>query len=347
MKLLPRVILDRLIRRKAALHTTPCDKYRVRIAHTLDEHQDAFKLLHIAYVFQGIESVRNSDMRITAQHVLPESTVFVAYDESSVVGTMTATLDSPAGLPLEKDYPELIAQLRAKGARLVEYGSLAVVRRCWHTGVTNLLNMACHWFSFHVLEATHCVIGINPKAKDVYRALYAFRSMGEAKFHAELNAPVAGMIQDLMEVQEFLVRHYRRPMATGISVGKHFTETLPPCIELPSHKLEELTRWKLPREVFQELFINQSDRLDSLDPKTREHLEGWRSLRTLGKPATDPGVASEPPRESEPPSVARQPYVTTQPYGCLRDDDAPAGERPDDKPPKVTTQPYGFRPKRD
>jgi len=276
-------ITDWIIRRRAGLHRAPVDRYQVRIARTVAEYQDAFRLLHVAYVYEGIESVRGVDMRITPQHVLPESTVFVAYEGDLLVGTMTVTLDSPAGLPVEQDYPKAIAALRQQGASLVEFGSLAVVKRCWRTGVTTLINMVSHWFSHEVLRATHCVIGIHPKAAPFYRAVYAFEPLGPARPHAELAAPVQGMVHELAVMRRHMRRCFRRPMATGLSPGEHFTEQLPPCIRLPGPlELRDLARWKLPRAVFRELFIERSDRLDTLDPATRQQLEGWRSLRTIG-----------------------------------------------------------------
>lgn len=277
------MIRDWYLRRRAALHLTPMDKYRVRIARTVADYQDAFRLLYVAYVYQGIEPIRGVEMRIIPHHVLPEATVFVVYEGDALVGTMTATLDSPAGLPLDNDYPEELAALRQQGARIVEFGALAVVRRCWHTGVTALLNMAAHWFSHETLGATHCVCGIHPKTSPFYSALYAFEPLGAARPHAELSAPVLGMVHRLDEVRDHLRRHFRKPMATGLSPAEHFTEHLPPCIHMPpvAH-LRSLARWKLSREVFRELFIDRSDRLQTLDDRTREHLEGWRSLRTMG-----------------------------------------------------------------
>jgi hypothetical protein len=283
------------LRRKATLHETPTDRYDVRIARNVREYQDAFRLLHVAYVYQGIEPVHGMEMRITPQHVLPESTVFVAYEGETLVGTMTVTLDSPAGLPLDHDYPAPLERLRARGATMVEFGALAVVRKCWHTGVTTLLNIAAHWFSWEVLRASHCVMGIHPKAAPFYDAVYDFVVLGAPRPHAELAAPVQGMVHELAGLRRHLVRHFRRPMATGLTPGEHFTVQLPPNIHMPEgESLGQLARWKLPREVFRELFIEQSDRLDSLDQRTREQLEGWRSLHTLNhklrRPVTDETV---------------------------------------------------------
>ena len=275
-------LVDRHIRAKAAVHETPLDRFRVCVARDVTQYEDAFHLLHIAFAYQGIENVRSNKMRITPQHVLPEATVLVAYEKDQCVGTMTVTLDSPAGLPLEHDYAEPIEMLREQEAGIVEYGSLAVVRRCWSAGVTVLLNIAATYWSVNMLQATDIVMGVNPKAAPVYRAMYAFRPLGGSKDHASLVAPVIGMTTHLPHVREYTRKHFRTPLASGLTLTEHMWEKLPECIEIPANLPQhELPRWKLPRAVFQELFIEKSDRLDTLDPVTRKYLEKWRSNQTL------------------------------------------------------------------
>ena len=281
---LPRVILDPYLRRRARLHETPLDRFEISVARTAEDHQQAFLLVRTGYVFQGIEDVQFAGMpRITRQHLLPESTIFVAREGEQVVGTMTVTLDSPAGLPLEQEYPDEVAALRADGARIVEYGSLAVVRRCWHAGVTTLLNLAANWFSVKVLEADHCVISIHPKAALLYRALYNFAPFGPLRMHGELRAPAVGLVQEMSQMPRFFERRYQKRMSSGRTVYEHHAEHLPACVKMPpTRDLDELARWKLPRDVFRRLFVEQTDHVSELDPATRAHLEGWRSVRTLG-----------------------------------------------------------------
>ncbi len=275
-------LLHHQIRAKAAIHETPLDRYRVRIARDVREYEDAFHLLHIAYVYQGIEAVRSNKMRITPQHVLPEATVFVAYEGEQCVGTMTVTLDSPVGLPLENDYPQELDSLRVAGARPVEYGSLAVVRRCWSTGVTVLLNMAATYWAMNMLRASDVVMGINPKAAPVYRAMYGFRQLGEVKHHSDLTAPVKAMVLDLEKAVPFMRKHHPKPLGSGLTMTEHSTRRLPDCVEIPAElRPRDLARWKLPRAVFQEIFIDKSSRLDTLDPTTLAYLKQWRSNQTL------------------------------------------------------------------
>ncbi|MBW2735356.1 MAG: hypothetical protein JRH20_23475 [Deltaproteobacteria bacterium] len=231
LKDLKQGLTDKLIRMRARprLCATPFDEFQVSIAQTVEDHREAFRLVQIAYAWLGIESVDGPEMRMTPQHVLPESTIFIVRDnEGRLVGTMTVTLDSDAGLPLDHDYPEELKDRRGPKRRLVEYGSLAVVARCKHRGVTTLLTMAANWFSLYHLRATDVVMGVHPKAAALYRALFNFQPLAAARDHVELEAPVQGMAQDLATLEDWFRPRYGCKSVDGMSLHSHFFEELPP-----------------------------------------------------------------------------------------------------------------------
>jgi hypothetical protein len=230
-----------LIRRRACMHKTPLDRFTVLAAGTVDQYLDAFGLVHAAYACRGICPPRGG-LRAMPHHALPEATVLVAYERDLIVGTMTVTLDSPAGLPLDADYPEACERLRRQGGRLVEYGALAVVERCRHAGVTTLLAMAAHWLSHRLLRATDCVIGIHPRAAPFYDAMFGFRPLGAPRDHAELHAPVIGMTYALDRMRSHLAHHFRRPLSSGLLPQAHFCDRLPACVRIAASDLAELCR---------------------------------------------------------------------------------------------------------
>lgn len=282
LRKLPSFLTGPAVRSQARLHETPLDRFEVRVARTADEYRKAFSLVHTAYVYLGIENVRSDPMRIAPQHLLPEATVLVAYDGDNLVGTLTVFEDSQAGLPLDKDYQDEIDQLRAEGKKLVEYGSLAVLEPYHHSGVATLLFITAHWWSRHVVEASDCVIGVNPSAAWLYKAVFNFKRLGGSKKHAQLKAPVFGLCQDLACTEAFFARHYRKPLANGIPAGVAFANLDLPCVDVPrTMSKAALVRWKLPRHVFKELFVEANDRVSTLTPAAREHLDQWRSIETL------------------------------------------------------------------
>lgn len=281
---LPALISDPLARRKAALHEIKTDRYQIRLARTAQEYRDAFRLVHVGYVFQGIESLKEVDLRITEQHVLAESIVLVAYEGPRIVGTISITQDSPAGLPLDKDYPEELLALRHSGGKLSEIGSLAIVRRCWHTGLMPLLALAAFRVAFRIHKSTQTVIGVHPRAEGYYRALWDSRAIGPARRHAELDAPVLGMVHERSSVERHMTRHFRRPMQAGVPAADYvFGQQVPQGLQLPEDiAMDDWSRFKMPREVFRDLFIHRSDRISEMSAATQAHLRAQRTEQTVG-----------------------------------------------------------------
>lgn len=282
---LPSVLSDPWIRWKARLHEIDVDRFQVRLARTAEEYRDAFRLVHVGYVFQGIEPLKAIDFRMTEQHVLAEAIVLVAYEGSQLVGTISVTKDSAAGLPMDKDYPEGLAALRRGGAQISEIGSLAVVRRCWHSSLMPLLGMAAGRVGFRVHKSTHSVIGVHPKAAPFYRALWDFQPLGHVRPHAELSAPVVGLVHERSRVEAHMTRCYPHRMTKGEQrylVDYTFGERVPSGLYLPEDVPErEWPRFKMPRDVFRELFIDRTNRLAELSASTAHRLREQRSEETI------------------------------------------------------------------
>lgn len=282
---LPAFMLDPWIRRRARIHAMDTERFTIRLARTAAEYRDAFRLLHVGYVFQGIEPVSESHIRMTEQHVLSEAIVLAAYEDNRIVGTISVTKDSPAGLPIDKDYPRELAELRRGGARISEIGSLAVVRRCWHSSVMPLLGMAAARVGLRVHGSTHVVIGVHPKALPFYRAIWGFEPLGPARPHAELDAPVLGLVAEQHTTHAHLTRCFRRPMRVDglLPVDYCFGARVPYGLDFPEGiSSDEWPRFKMPREVFRELFVERSNRLEQLSTPTAAHLRTQRSEQTVG-----------------------------------------------------------------
>lgn len=279
---IPRTIRHWIYRRKLGLERVPLNQFKIRLAKTVDDYEGAFRLVQAAYISKGIEQALSDTVRISPQHVLPESYVLLAEEGDRLVGTMTVTIDSAALVPLDKDYPAELAALRAHGHRLAELGSLAVVDRCHRLGVTALMNMAAIQIATRIHDATHLVAGVNPEAIGHYQVVYGFdRLLGAQKAHAQLRAPVVGMACDLAKAELHFRKYFDRPLENGTRIVDAFLHCPPDCIDLPKGSPAELIRWKLSREVFQELFVRRTNRVETLDARTRRHLELLRSPLTI------------------------------------------------------------------
>lgn len=280
---LPRFVSDRIIRHHARFDRIAADRYTIRVARTLEEYESAFRLVHISYAYLGIEPMRPVDLRVTDQHALREAIVFVAYESKQPVGTITVTGDSLAGLPLDADYPLELSDYRNRGARLSEVGSFAVVGRCRRSGVAQLLAMAATRVAFRALGASHLVIGVNPRATSVYRAVWGFEPLGPPRDHASLSAPVAGHIVSRERLLQHVHTHFPRPMSSGLPADAHLLTGPPlPGLFISDDSMNpDLSVFKMPREVFRALFIDQGERWSRLSANTRAQVTRQRTEETL------------------------------------------------------------------
>ena len=261
-----------LIRRRIDLPNLPLDRFKLVVAQSTAQYRDAFRLLQVGYVFQGIEPVSGRQMRISEHHVLLASTVILAYEGEQLVGTMTVTLDSPALLPLDDDYPQALSELRRSG-RLAEFGSFSIVRRCWGSGVAHLLAIACAQVALRQ-QAEQLVIGVHPRAVDLYAALWGWRPFGAPQRHHALAAPVVGLHLPVDRLARHLTRY--RPLRGGHTLHALAFGGVPlPCFALPEDLTSPLT--KLDPRGFRQLFRYESDRYDTLSAKVRHQLERERA----------------------------------------------------------------------
>ncbi len=289
---LPRPLLHRLIRRRAGLGSLPLDRFKISLARTARDYEAAFRLVQSAYVADGIESPDSPVLRIFGHHAMREATVFVAHEGDCLVGTMTVIEDSPAGLLLDGDYPSELDALRASGSRakLAELCGLTVVRRCTHGGVSQLLALAAIRFAAVHRGCSHVVVGVNPRAVEFYAALWGMRPFTGAQHHAHLNAPVLGLVGEYEATRAFLMRHYKRPIATGANAIDYvFGSAVFPGVSLPEVDENTLTRWKMPRETFRRLFIERTRLIDSLPPEIRAQVARQRTRATWMN--TEPSVS--------------------------------------------------------
>src|SRR6516162_3014723 len=97
-----------------------------RPCKTLQDVESAYRLIYKEYLARGYCAENPSQMHYNFYCILPESRTFVVEKSGVIVGTLSAFVDSPSGLPLESLYPAEVAKFRVKGRRLAEVGLLAL-----------------------------------------------------------------------------------------------------------------------------------------------------------------------------------------------------------------------------
>jgi hypothetical protein len=154
------------------------------VAQTLDEVLSAWRLVYSAYLRSGLIDPNPFELHTTPRAVGPHTAVIIARLGDVVVGTLSAMLDNPGGLPLDAVYPGELAALRREGRRLMELGLFADRREQLSRSLGTLLEMMrlATYFGIHN-DRTDAVIGVHPRHAGFYQDYLAFDRMGRPSTH--------------------------------------------------------------------------------------------------------------------------------------------------------------------
>ncbi len=96
------------------------DPITITTADTPDQLRDVHRLTYEAYLAEGLCGRDPSGRLQHYPHLdgIPETTVVTAMDGNKLVGTVSITVDGPAGLHVDEDFPEVMSGLRASRGRV-------------------------------------------------------------------------------------------------------------------------------------------------------------------------------------------------------------------------------------
>ncbi len=159
----------------------------IGLAATFPEREQAFRLVHDAYVARGIMVPMRSGMKFSPHHVLPGTTTFIAQRAGRVLGTISLVEDSPIGLPMEAVHAAEVATLRHAGRRFAEVSTLSIAQDVRGRGVSLLLyNALFRWARRHRL-IEDLVIAVHPKMREFYCHGLLFECLGPTREYGALN----------------------------------------------------------------------------------------------------------------------------------------------------------------
>lgn len=135
----------------AAAFAHPSRRWSVGPVESEEELLSACRLVYGQYVKVGYEPAHDAGLRVTPHHLMPTTRVIVARDLTStergaaprIVGTATLVVDGPLGLPLETLCGPCIATMRARGVKMGEVISNAVLPEFTGIEVVALLLYGC------------------------------------------------------------------------------------------------------------------------------------------------------------------------------------------------------------
>jgi len=118
---------------KPVMDQTSIKPIEIRPIRDSFELWDVYSLTHDCYVETNYIRPRPTGMLVHYAEFdhLPETTILVALQDGEIIGSISYTIDGPAGFIIEKDYREECQRIRQeKGRRLADYWRFVVKKSC-------------------------------------------------------------------------------------------------------------------------------------------------------------------------------------------------------------------------
>jgi hypothetical protein len=156
-------------------------QFKIRLAHSNDRVDKASILVQRMYSWRGYKAgeIKTDPNRVT----------LLAYEQDTIVGTITVGFDSPEGLTVDDMYKTEVDQLRSQGRKVAEVTKLAVDENIRSKRVLAGLFHIGYVYSRYIHHCTDYVIEVNPRHALFYKRMLGFKLIGEEKNCARVNAP--------------------------------------------------------------------------------------------------------------------------------------------------------------
>ena len=212
----PQPIRRRSYLRHLGFEPAEVSRIEFKLAETLEERLQSFRVLHDMYVRRGLIDPTPTGLRFTVYSVLPTTAIFAGIRDGKVFSTMSLIEDSPLGVPMEKLYREEIGRLRLQRRRFAEVSALAVETESRGKGLALMMyNLMFRWAYFY-RGVDDLVIAVHPKAEDFYRSVLLFDRVGGLRAYETLkDAPAVALRLDLQTAVPRYRALYGRRKAPG------------------------------------------------------------------------------------------------------------------------------------
>jgi hypothetical protein len=181
------------------------DKPSIKIAETLDEYQQAFRLVHNEYSSVGyIPPCPQHPYHYSHYSLLPETCVFLFKTNLTVVATLTEIIDTAQnGLPMDELYRKELDALRNQGRVVVELSAFVTSRT---QRMRNIMVYMCNaMFNYSKINKIDDIcIMVNPKHVQFYTQMFLFEPYGPERFYEKVQAPAVPLRVDMREIENRL-----------------------------------------------------------------------------------------------------------------------------------------------
>lgn len=200
------------------------------VASTPRERVAALRLVYENYVARGMIARHPYRLRVTAFHLLPTTTIFMAREFDQISATVTLIGDGPMGLPSDAAQPDVVDELRQSGHRIAEVSCLAFHdwdRRQFLPVFIEMTRVLTQFARAHGVD--QLLIGCVPRHANFYRRFLGFEQIGEMRPYSTVcNTPGVACRLDLTQMDwerpDLYERYFGTPVPAHLLQRSPMTE---------------------------------------------------------------------------------------------------------------------------
>lgn len=176
--------------------------YSIDLISSQDERNAACALINAKYGWRGY----GSDHQLSSNVM---SVGFSASIQDQMVGTLSLTVDSHAGLSVDETFAEELAELRATpGTRLCELTKFAFAEDVQSMHVLASLFHTIFIYGTTRHRCTDLVIEVNPRHIRFYEVMLSFEKLGGLRTNAAVDAPSQLMRLRVEDIGRHIEQHH-------------------------------------------------------------------------------------------------------------------------------------------
>ncbi len=255
---LPSHVANHIIRSTISVPTSSGD-LTLKIAHTNEELESAFRLLHASYVDAGLMRPVAAKMRVTKYHLLPTTTIVIAQHLGKTIGTLSIVQEGAFGLPIDKLCPR--RTLFPKAHRAAEISALAVDReyRLSPGRVLFPLTKFMWEYADRYLGLDYLFAAVNPKHAPFYEAILLFKRLRfTTKQYDFVNGnPALGEVLDIKAAHTRYQKVYSGKEPAR-NLYRYYTENQHQGFLFPDRKVPKAFHGGMNPEFMEKLFAEEN-----------------------------------------------------------------------------------------
>lgn len=266
--LLPNSIRERGVRASIRLPASLSKAFTFKVATSREELEQAFRILHDAYVSSNLMTPDPSGLRLSAFHALPTTTTLVAKCHNRVIATLSIIGPNELGYPMQKIYD--ISDVVKGGVRTAEISALAVDKKYRNRSGLILFPLLKFMYEYCVRFASidRLIIAVNPRHIGLYEDLLTFKRLQNATVdhYSFVNgAPAIGAYLDLKEARGDFEKIYDH-QPDEKNLFRFFTAKHLPNFIYPFRKTYSVMDPVLTPELLDYFFVKRTQLLNKFTP---------------------------------------------------------------------------------